>query len=83
MRAFTTREEAERFVYGRLVHESSTTLQTGRCYQRWTETWVRVDGKNADADDVAAFKMLPRGQEHSVRADGPDIILNCACDSGD
>lgn len=81
--AFLTQAEARKLVSDRFDRVDRVTLSKGRCYERWTETWRRRDGAPATAADVHAFEIQPRGQEHSVRADGPDIILNCACDSSD
>lgn len=80
---FLTTVEARQLVAERFERVERRTLATGRCYERWTETWRRKDGADATAVDVHAFELLPNGQEHSVRAQGPDIILTCACDSGD
>ena len=79
---FLTTTEARQLVSERFTRIDRRTLSTGRCYERWTETWRRKDGSDATGADVHAFELLPQGQEHSVRAHGPDIILNCACDSG-
>jgi hypothetical protein len=79
---FLTTAEARQLVSARFTRVDRRTLSSGRCYERWTETWRRNDGADATDVDVHAFELQPRGQEHSVRAYGPDIILNCALDSG-
>ena len=62
---------------------SRTTLSRGNCYERWAELWRTKDGSPANAEDVRDFYAQPRGQEHTVRAEGSSIFLTCACDSGD
>ena len=82
-RVFLTQAEARQLVSDRFHRVDLVTLSKRQSYERWTETWRRRDGAPATDADVHAFELQPRGQEHYVRADGPDIILNCACDSGD
>jgi hypothetical protein len=79
---FLTTAEARQLVAERFERVERRTLSRGRCYERWTETWRCKDGTDATGADVHAFEILPNGQEHFVRAQGPDIILTCACDSG-
>jgi len=80
---YLTEAEARRLTDERFALVSRVTTRSGRCYEAWTETWHRKDGADAIDLDIHAFELQPRGQGHSVRASGPDVTLNCTCDSSD
>ena len=82
MPAFLTKAEAQQLVDARFTKVGGVVTSSGRSFSAWTETWRRTDGADATPADIHAFELLPRGQGHSVTANGPVVTLHCSCDSG-
>ena len=79
-----TRAEAEARIAERYTRIGITPSPRNTSTHRvWTETWGRINGWDATAEDLAAFAAVHRGQGHRVTFAGGIITLHCEMDSGD
>ena len=79
-----TRAEAEARIAERYTRTGlSDDRRSTRTHRVWVETWERINGWDATAEDLAAFAAVPRGQGHRVTFAGPVVTLHCELDSGD
>lgn len=57
----------------------------GRCYNKGSETWARVDGDPLTEEDIQAIKALSYGQYTGTKNVAGDLeaFVTWACDSSD
>ena len=78
-----TRNEAEEHIRANFEKgETKASPNLRSTCQTWTEFWVRKDAQPVTEKDREAFRAVPRGQGHTVVADGPTVTLHCSRDSG-